>query len=991
MAKSGSNNVRLNPGGRSLFESRVKWRVVSQSTSGNSSVIEVKTYLYAAYAINMGNRTGSTTISGTSAQSYSYSPGSMSGERLLSTKNFTVKHDSNGSARRTITVKNNIQITYAGYYANVASHSFTIDIDKINRVPNKPSVSISNIGRNSARINWSTNLPVKTMSYRLRPSGGSWTSWTNVTVNNATSGNTTRSGLADGKYYDVEMQLLGQYVSSWTSSGTSSFTTLHASYMSGLRIGPVKGYNNRLVANYSSSATGGTTYIEVYKGGSWVSVANGEHLTGLSNGTHYTFSFRARNSSGVINSYSASGTVYAQPTGSFSVSQANKTSLKISTSSLAHTTSMQYRVNGGSWVGFSNSATVTSGISPGKSYQVEVRLISSTTGITRSLGTKSVSTPALAALTLSISAVSRNTATVAVKGSDALRSISWQVGSGSWQTKNLSGGRDTTIPMTGLKSNTSYTLNVKGVDNASGLGVSQKSITVKTSAFRPPRVSLSSTLTSIVASYTIVDSCTVGANHEGKTIASGVQPAGKVLTYTFTKSTSGATFAANTNYEVWTNFTDEYSANGAASKVSATIRTQPIEDVSVKDTFDLKSVTNTASLPVFDFIFTGSKYKKEITMVLPSGSKKFTVNEGTSSLKISLSTTETQDLVRFMKSLDHMIPFSINYFESGRKSATMVPKTIKITLNNSLLPAPKSSEIAIKYSAFKDMKLSALVDRKINKADVTVSQPKEALLGSTISKIDISFGTDNRSFKTPANPLAFTLGPYDRVPHVSMKVTYTDSRGLVSSNSFPVSQFTYRPPTIEVAGASRIDGFSKDLTAKGILVSYDVPPVASGIKNTIPGIEIRYRTGVETGEGALYKTVSISDQTVVTNNKARYPGKGVATLTLLEDPKLGVFSEDTSYELDFYVKDYFSGFTGEFGVTKEVRVPTGIPIMFMDTINKRVGVQTTAPRASFEVSGDGIFKNIYSLNGLFFFDTDVEELVPEPPEEIPIEPEEGPA
>lgn len=107
----------------------------SQSISGNYSDITVKHYLVlsSSYSLNIGSRTNSCTVNGSTQNFTSGSINQRGGTVYLGSTSYRVGHNSDGTKSCGISTTFNVQATLSGTYVGSISASGTINLDTIPR------------------------------------------------------------------------------------------------------------------------------------------------------------------------------------------------------------------------------------------------------------------------------------------------------------------------------------------------------------------------------------------------------------------------------------------------------------------------------------------------------------------------------------------------------------------------------------------------------------------------------------------------------------------------------------------------------------------------------------------------------------------------------------------------------------------------------------------------------------------------------------------
>lgn len=120
------------------------WRIVSQSTTNNTSTIEVTSYFDVQGSVYLGGNAGSATVGGVT-KSYSYTPSDWSAtRRKLATTTHTVSHNSDGRLSVQISGRYNFDsFNWNGYNITSISASQTVSLDTILRGIRESSISLA--------------------------------------------------------------------------------------------------------------------------------------------------------------------------------------------------------------------------------------------------------------------------------------------------------------------------------------------------------------------------------------------------------------------------------------------------------------------------------------------------------------------------------------------------------------------------------------------------------------------------------------------------------------------------------------------------------------------------------------------------------------------------------------------------------------------------------------------------------------------------------
>ena len=133
---------------------RIRWNIQGTDTPGNRTLVGLKLYLVAPGTVNF-SATKSGVLQG---NAFSYADGMTgTGEKLLSTRNVWVSHNSDGTKTVTLSASFNIAITYSGTYLSSLTVSGPAVLDTIPRASTLDSFSFPN----SLRISTATSFSLK--------------------------------------------------------------------------------------------------------------------------------------------------------------------------------------------------------------------------------------------------------------------------------------------------------------------------------------------------------------------------------------------------------------------------------------------------------------------------------------------------------------------------------------------------------------------------------------------------------------------------------------------------------------------------------------------------------------------------------------------------------------------------------------------------------------------------------------------------------------
>lgn len=826
--------------------------------------------------------------------------------------------------------------------------------------PATPTLSIDSTTRNSITINWSTNMNVNAINYKIDDGG-----WVGAKSASGSNGKYTVSGLQPGRQYKIRFDVRSSASNEWTSVARDIYgTTKNVSTISNLKLVPVHGSSSSLYLTFSSSQTGGTTTVEYQRPGNttWHKTTGGT-VGSLSPSTPYTVNLRAKNSSGEINTYSVKATTHPQPGGTSSLVAVGKTGIRVSTSSLSSVNKTEYSLGGAAWVTFSGSATI-SGLTPGKTYSTVVRLSNTTTGVSTQLSAQSVKLSSLAvavASKISSSNILRNKATLSVPFDDLIDKYSYIIEGSSEVTKNFSGGSfNLTVPegSSNFTSGTKYKISIRGYDKSAKMWGPYTAYEFTTKAFSKPIITVVySGLSHLILRAKINDSCTFQG-------ISGFTYTMKGSDFVVHKK-DGLPLNPGVSYTPSFQYKDTY---GPVQNSDATTTTKKLDSTTLSvANQSIKSITDPSITPNLTFLSSGDKFEKIITVSLGGEDKTFEMELGATSLAYKTTISQVIDMVTSASTKTYTLNYNIKYYDGGYISGEETNKSVPIYLDDVLLKPPLLSA-SYSDSEKQQQELTALFNYSINKVTITQEAPQK-LLGAPISSVSITFNGETKTLST-TDADSVTFGPYrDPISKLGAAFTMRDSRGLASQETIPVSIVDYTPPALSIGSAARENGFGTAIDINNISMVFTKTKIG-GLDNTITAFIVRYAGSDSPNEIELEidGTTNLKDHLELT--------PGIAGVYNESESKLGdgleLFESTQAYKLGFKIQDRFTADTGLEGRIDNIIISTGKPLMFWDELNRQIGVNTTTPRGQFEVDGDVYASRSYTLNGLFFEEEDIE-------------------
>jgi chitodextrinase len=357
-----------------------------------------------------------------------------------------------------------------------SSNSFTT-LDNLS--PSAPGTpSFTSIAQNSATASWTAatdNVAVTGYEYSLN--GGAWTS-------NSTSLSINLTGLTAATSYTLQVRAKDA-ANNTGSASSNSFSTTDTTAPSAPG---TPGFSAIAASSATASWAAATDNVAVtsyeysLNGGAWTSnVASlSVNLTTLSAGTNYSLQVRAKdaaNNTGAASSNAFTTVDNVAPSapgtpGFSSITGTSATASWTAATDNVGVTSYEYSLNGGAWT--SNGASLSknlTGLTPAMGYTLQIRAkdAANNPGSASSNSFNTVDTIAPSAPgTPSFSSVTGNSATAswsAASDNVGVTGYEYRLNAGSW-IANAS----TSVNLTSLSPNTSYTFEVRAKDAANNPG-----------------------------------------------------------------------------------------------------------------------------------------------------------------------------------------------------------------------------------------------------------------------------------------------------------------------------------------------------------------------------------------------------------------------------------------------------------------------------------------------------------------------------------------
>lgn len=310
--------------------------------------------------------------------------------------------------------------------------------------------------------------------------------------------------------------------------------------------------------------------------------------------------------------------------------------------------------------------------------------------------------------------------------------------------------------------------------------------------------------------------------------------------------------------------------------------------------------------------------------------------------------------------LDFNIPYRnvADLFDSRKKSVT-VPAYVYTMVTNInrediaymlhrsgvskeiTIQAPKAPPVFNGYVDFKNtdqksadfLGTDSVIAQSLSNMQVYISEHAIPQFGTTLDKYVIEIGNIKKEF--PSTTTVFNIGQISVGGHQTLRFSAIDSRGNAYVKNLNINVVPYSTPSILATNVKR--GSGTDTTMRVSFSGAYSPLVSIGVaKNGIASTHYRMRKTTENS----YPNYIELPRTTVAN---RYDTDIV--LALNTDPY-------STYMVEFRVVDKYGTV-----VTKEVKVTSATPILFIDSELNSVGVNGFPNRRNaFEVTGNAYVK-----------------------------------
>lgn len=331
--------------------------------------------------------------------------------------------------------------------------------------PAAPAILTRTSTENSAKITWSPvsgatgyTLLFNNRTYSLSSSTTSY----------------TVTGLSANTAYEFQMRTIN-------SGATGDYGTVYK-----ITTTPYAPSNASATADEKSATvtwgavTGATNYDLLFNNIEYNTSLTSKTVTGLSANTSYTYQVRSRNADG-MSSYSSSKTVRTTPTAPAAPTEkSTQTSITITWPAVSGATSYDIEFNGTVYTVTTNSKTF-SNLTPGTSYTYRVRSNNAygSSSYSSQFTVKTLPNPPAVPTGVTVSNITTTSLTVKWNASSGATGYEVSVNNLIYSSTS------TSITITGLSSNTSYTCRVRA-KNDGGTSAYSTSVVVKTLLAAPP-------------------------------------------------------------------------------------------------------------------------------------------------------------------------------------------------------------------------------------------------------------------------------------------------------------------------------------------------------------------------------------------------------------------------------------------------------------------------------------------------------------------------
>lgn len=476
--------------------------------STNKTTVTQKVYLHRTntyssnYNVNSsGTRTayfGSETVKNTDKQNLTIGPNPPGNYTCIFTASKEITHDSDGSKTITLGVETDNNANIGGFEISKTTKSVTLMT-----IPRYASITqhyVSKASTNSLTVYWDANTNCNGLQCSLN--GGGWFDVSGYPEY-------TLTGLTPNTTYSIKTRVRKTASGYWTESGVIYGTTVQKTPV--ISSFYVSGRTSTSITCAFAVDSCQTWYYKLSTQSGWTQTGNASGrsftISGLSPNTTYTINLICRNWINQSNdtykdaTSNVSGTTHQTTVASISVSSKTSTSVTVSSNCNVTVSSTRYRImrSGGGYGSWQTSATF-SGLAANTTYTVQVEKVGQASG-EAGYATVSVTTHQTTVASITLSSKTSTSITVSSSCNVTASSTKYRImksgGSyGSWQTG---------ATFSGLSANTTYTVQVEKIGQASG-EAGYATVSATTYQTTIPTISLSSRT---IKTITVTSGCNV--------------------------------------------------------------------------------------------------------------------------------------------------------------------------------------------------------------------------------------------------------------------------------------------------------------------------------------------------------------------------------------------------------------------------------------------------------------------------------------------------
>lgn len=208
---------------------------------------------------------------------------------------------------------------------------------------------------------------------------------------------------------------------------------------------------------------------------------------------------------------------------------------------------------------------------------------------------------------------------------------------------------------------------------------------------------------------------------------------------------------------------------------------------------------------------------------------------------------------------------------------------------------------------------------------------------ATPSRYDISCANRSASLSYAATEISTELGTIANTGNISCNVKAVDSRNLTTLVTKQIEVVDYFIPTM-IYSIARVNNFENNTLIK-LNGSFAKVVVDNKVKNTILSAKVRYKVADDSSNYGAWQNITFSVNST----------NGTYTCT----DKTIVLSNTKTYFVQIAIQDRFEQ------VIETIKIAEGVPIMFVSSTNKNVGIglQNDNEEYSLQLAGNYYFKS----------------------------------